>query len=87
MRRAAERGVSDPIERGLDGLNFFLADVRDGLGPYLSGPTMDAASIGVVISIAAISAMAPRLKVRLTSARSALGASDAPLLSTRHPPW
>ncbi|MBE7198962.1 MAG: MFS transporter, partial [Parafilimonas terrae] len=22
--------------RGLDALNFFLADVRDGLGPYLA---------------------------------------------------
>jgi MFS family permease len=62
MRLAAERGVSDPIERGLDGLNFFLADVRDGLGPYLSIYLLtvqrwDAAAIGVVISIAAISAI------------------------------
>jgi hypothetical protein len=24
------------IERALDALNFFLADVRDGLGPYLA---------------------------------------------------
>jgi hypothetical protein len=24
------------VERALDALNFFLADVRDGLGPYLA---------------------------------------------------
>jgi hypothetical protein len=24
------------VSRALDALNFFLADVRDGLGPYLS---------------------------------------------------
>lgn len=45
--------------RGLDAANFFLADVRDGLGPYLSIYLLtvqkwDAASIGIVMSIAAI---------------------------------
>lgn len=49
--------------RGLDGLNFFLADVRDGLGPYLAiyllavrGPThgWDEATIGTVITVAGI---------------------------------
>src|SRR5216683_6373981 len=42
----------------LDWLNFFLADVRDGLGPYLAIYLLtvqkwDEASIGVVMSIAA----------------------------------
>lgn len=49
--------------RGLDALNFFLADVRDGLGPYLAiyllavrGPThgWDEATIGTVITVAGI---------------------------------
>ncbi len=40
----------------LDALNFFLADVRDGLGPYLAIYLLtiqrwDAASIGLVMSI------------------------------------
>lgn len=43
----------------LDALNFFLADVRDGLGPYLAIYLLtvqkwDAASIGVVMSIGSI---------------------------------
>jgi len=43
----------------LDALNFFLADVRDGLGPYLAIYLLtvqkwDAASIGVVMSIGGI---------------------------------
>ncbi|WP_461351182.1 MFS transporter [Bradyrhizobium sp. USDA 4454] len=47
------------VERALDALNFFLADVRDGLGPYLAIylPTerkWDEGSIGSVMSIAAI---------------------------------
>lgn len=38
----------------LDALNFFLADVRDGLGPYLAIYLLtiqrwDAASIGLVM--------------------------------------
>src|SRR5689334_542222 len=49
--------------RALDALNFFLADVRDGLGPYLSiyllavrGPThgWDEATVGAVITTAGI---------------------------------
>jgi MFS family permease len=47
------------IERSLDALNFFLADVRDGLGPYLAiylltEQKWDEASIGVVMSVAAL---------------------------------
>ena len=46
-------------ERPLDALNFFLADVRDGLGPYLAiyllaVENWNAASIGVVMSVAAV---------------------------------
>ncbi|MET0269867.1 MAG: MFS transporter [Sphingomonas sp.] len=49
--------------RTLDALNFFLADVRDGLGPYLAiyliavrGPThgWNEATVGVVLTIAGI---------------------------------
>ncbi|MEO6679195.1 MAG: MFS transporter, partial [Pseudomonas sp.] len=46
----------------LDGLNFFLADVRDGLGPYLAIYLLavhhwDPASIGLVMTIAGIAAL------------------------------
>jgi MFS family permease len=45
------------VRRPLDALNFFLADVRGGLGPYLAiyllvERSWDEASIGVVMSIA-----------------------------------
>src|SRR4051794_36672903 len=47
------------VGRALDALNFFLADVRDGLGPYLaiyllSVQHWDAASIGAVMSVAGV---------------------------------
>jgi MFS family permease len=47
------------VERALDALNFFLADVRDGLGPYLAiylltEQKWDEAAIGVVMSVAAL---------------------------------
>ncbi len=43
----------------LDALNFFLADVRDGLGPYLAIYLLtvekwDAASIGIIMSVAGV---------------------------------
>src|SRR5437867_10277599 len=43
----------------LNALNFFMADVRDGLGPYLAIYLLtvqrwDEASIGVVMSIASV---------------------------------
>ncbi|WP_041798964.1 MFS transporter [Rhodopseudomonas palustris] len=46
-------------QRSLDALNFFLADVRDGLGPYLAiyllaVQNWNEASIGLVMAIAAI---------------------------------
>jgi MFS family permease len=47
------------VNRALDAANFFLADVRDALGPYLAVYLLterewDAASIGLVMSIATI---------------------------------
>jgi MFS family permease len=50
-------GGSTRASRGLDAANFFLADVRDGLGPYLAIYLLtiqrwDEASIGIVMSIA-----------------------------------
>src|ERR1700704_538853 len=62
MRQTATQIATDralQIRRPLDALNFFLADVRDGLGPYLAiylltEQKWDAASIGVVMSVAAL---------------------------------
>lgn len=50
---------TSPVARPLDALNFFLADVRDGLGPYLAIYLLterqwDQASIGLVMSVAGI---------------------------------
>lgn len=50
------------IGRKLDALNFFLADVRDGLGPYLAVYLLavqhwDEASIGIVMSIGGVAAI------------------------------
>ncbi|MDI1296304.1 MAG: MFS transporter, partial [bacterium] len=51
------------VTRPLDALNFFLADVRDGLGPYLAiyllavrGPThgWNEATVGAVLTLAGI---------------------------------
>lgn len=61
-----ERTVAHPsdlrIALSLDSLNFFLADVRDGLGPYLAIYLLavhkwDPASIGVVMTLAGIAAL------------------------------
>lgn len=51
--------ASETTKHPLDALNFFLADVRDGLGPYLAIYLLtvqkwDEASIGAVMSVAAI---------------------------------
>jgi MFS family permease len=53
------REAGTTVGRALDALNFFLADVRDGLGPYLAiylltEQKWDQASIGVVMSVAAM---------------------------------
>lgn len=55
-----------PLDRNLDWLNVFLADVRDGLGPYLAIYLLtvqrwDEASIGVVMSIGGIAAIAAQM--------------------------
>ena len=52
---------SDRSLRGLDGLNFLMADVRDGLGPYLSvflkaDQHWQAGSIGMVMAASSIAA-------------------------------
>src|ERR1700734_2110337 len=59
MSRAAK--PSDRSLRGLDGLNFLMADVRDGLGPYLSvflkaDQHWQAGSIGMVMAASSIAA-------------------------------
>lgn len=51
--------AAETTKHPLDALNFFLADVRDGLGPYLAIYLLtvqkwDEASIGAVMSVAAI---------------------------------
>ena len=62
-RGAGGRTPSAKALRGLDALNFFLADVRDGLGPYLAiyliavrGPDQgwNEATTGLVMTIAGI---------------------------------
>lgn len=59
-------GASKQSLRALDALNFFLADVRDGLGPYLAiyllavrGPShgWNEATVGAVITMAGIAGL------------------------------
>lgn len=73
--------VSRRISRALDALNLFLADVRDGLGPYLSIYLLlthhwDQASIGFVMGIGGIAAIVAQTPVGAlvdhTSAKRAL---------------
>ncbi|HEV7439268.1 MAG TPA: MFS transporter [Methylobacterium sp.] len=63
---AAARPASAATLRGLDALSFFLADVRDGLGPYLAiyllavrGPDQgwNEATIGLVITLSGIAGL------------------------------
>ena len=63
--------------RRLDALNFFLADVRDGLGPYLAIYLLtvqhwDEASIGLVMSIGGVAGIVAQ--------------TPAGALVDRHPP-
>ncbi len=56
--QSPEAGGSSTAHRALDASNLFLADVRDGLGPYLAVYLLtvqhwDEASIGLLMSIAA----------------------------------
>ncbi|MBV8535620.1 MAG: MFS transporter, partial [Alphaproteobacteria bacterium] len=62
-RRPATATAAD--ERALDALNFFLADVKDGLGPFLaiflmSSQHWDAGRIGLVLTVAGLSTVAAR---------------------------
>src|SRR3954470_21566572 len=66
MGRTATQRVTEgafEIRRPLDGLNFFLADVRDGLGPYLAiwlltTQRWDEARIGIVMTVMGIATVA-----------------------------
>jgi MFS family permease len=87
MSREAERGRSG---RALDAANFFLADVRDGLGPYLAIYLLteqhwNEARIGVVMSIATVAgilAQAPAgALVDATRAKRSLMAAAAILVT------
>jgi predicted MFS family arabinose efflux permease len=58
MQPAPERAPSHRTLRGLDGLNFLLADVQTGLGPflaiYLAGYKWDEQSVGLALSVGGI---------------------------------
>lgn len=58
---AAEAQPSPRSLRGLDGITFLMADVRDGVGPYLSvflkgGEHWDAGAIGIAMAASSIAA-------------------------------
>ena len=61
---AQKTGEEQPSKRsllGLDGINFLMADVRDGVGPYLSvflkgGEHWDSGAIGVAMAVSSIAA-------------------------------
>ncbi|WP_219738606.1 MFS transporter [Pseudomonas sp. FW300-N2F2] len=62
VEAAVDRNRDRRNNLSLDGLNFFLADVRDGLGPYLAIYLLavhrwDPASIGVVMTVAAMAGL------------------------------
>lgn len=61
MVNYGETTVSKQSLRGLDTLNFFLSDVRDGIGPYLGiyllAKNWDAASIGWAMSAAGLAGL------------------------------
>lgn len=65
---AIRRQVAGRIDHALDLLNFTLADVRDGLGPYLAIYLLlthhwDQASIGIVMAVGGIAAIAVQTPV------------------------
>ncbi len=58
---ASERQPSARSLRGLDGINLLMADVRDGVGPYLSvflkgGEHWDSGAIGIAMAASSIAA-------------------------------
>jgi MFS family permease len=62
MARSTDGAIVRQAGHALDAANFFLADIREGLGPYLAIYLLterkwDEASIGVVMSIATIAAI------------------------------
>ncbi len=68
MSAGAVGTIPPRTARALDSLNFFLADVRDGLGPYLSIYLLlthhwDQASIGFVMGIGGIAAIVAQTPV------------------------
>jgi predicted MFS family arabinose efflux permease len=79
---AMDQSLDSRNARALDALNFFLADVRDGLGPYLAIYLLavhqwDPASIGVVMTLAGLAALvtqtpAGALIDRITAKRGAV---------------
>ncbi len=78
------------VGRRLDALNFFLADVRDGLGPYLAiylltVQNWDEASIGIVMSIGGVAALLAQTPagalVDATTAKRALLVAAAALVT------
>ncbi|MEH2032277.1 MAG: MFS transporter [Nostoc sp.] len=76
-----QRRLSKESLRSLDYLNVFLADVRDGVGPYLSiylkasanwnpaqiGLAMSASAIATVIAQTPAGALVDRLRQKLTN--------------------
>lgn len=76
---------SQSPDRALDGVNFFLADVRDGLGPYLAIYLLavhhwEPASIGLVMTVAGLAALlaqtpAGALMDRITAKRAVVVAA------------
>lgn len=68
--RGAEPDPSSSSLRGLDGLNFLMADVRDGLGPYLSvflkaNQNWNPGDIGLAMSASSIAAAVAQIPAGL----------------------
>lgn len=81
--------VPPRVARALDLLNFSLADVRDGLGPYLSIYLLlihdwDQASIGFVMAVGGIAAIVAQTPIGAlvdrTTAKRALDCNESTLL-------
>ena len=90
MANQTDQGAATRANRALDAANFFLADVRDGLGPYLAIYLLtvqkwDEASIGIVMSIAAVAGLVAQTPagalLDLTKAKRAIVAVAAVLVT------
>jgi hypothetical protein len=66
-----ERNPSAQTRRGLDWLNFFLADVQTGVGPflaiYLAAFKWNQQQVGLVLTLGVSSAFSHRLRWALLS--------------------